>query len=85
MPGVAQNQLQSVLARRQIQCYFGLTAPEVHVMFVGGQTIGQLIRAILALTQRGTVKQQVVVPGVFFLGSGGCDAHAAETKDNRDR
>lgn len=85
VPGVAQNQLQGVLARWQIQRHFGLTASEVHVMIVGGQTIGQLICTILALAQRGTVKQQMVVSGVFFLGSRWCDTHAAEAKDNRDR
>ena len=65
--------------------HFGLTASEVYVVVVGGQTIGQLICTILALTQRGTVKQQMVVSGVFFLGSRWSDPHAAEAKDNRDR
>ena len=60
---VGEYQLQCVGAGRQLHGGLRLAATEMDVVFVCGDVVGDLVGAVLALTQRRAIDEQVMVAG----------------------
>ena len=75
---IANNQLQRMLARRQIEAGLGLAATKVHMVVVG--------RDRLTCRRQGVgVDQKVVVAGGFAFDPGRRDTHTFQAKLHGDR
>ena len=74
---VPQDELQGVLAGRQLDCCFGLAAAKVLVVLVGRDRCAIIFKLL--------INDQVMVPGFGFFNAGWRDAHSRQTKMDRYR
>src|SRR5579871_142586 len=74
MRPVAEHQLQGVLTRRKGQHRLGLSAAEMHVLFVHRQ------RSLRLFVRQFGVDEKVMVAGLVLLNAGRRNAHAGKAK-----
>ena len=70
MVGIAENELQSVLARGQVEPSFGLTAAKMHVVFIRRNRLVRIKRLI-------NINEQMVMSTVRVSIAGVCHPHVA--------
>ena len=79
-----QHQLKRVLTCGQVQRHLGLAGPENGGGFHRrADRLQPFLGTIGAIAHRCPVDQQVMMPGVRRIRSGGRDAHAAQTEMDR--
>ena len=82
---LAEQQLQGVLPRRQVDGDLGLAAAEMNVMVVGGKVEVGLLGAVRPFAEGRAIDQEMVVAGAFLFDAGGRHAHASEAEHHGDR
>ena len=75
MVRVAENELQGVPARRKVEAGLGLSAPEMNVVPVGGDRLGEKQRLL-------HVDQEVMVPGIRSRIAGQRHPHVPQAELN---
>ena len=82
---VTEYKLQRVLPGRQFKRCLRLASPEVQMVVVGRKAVHQFLGPIFALSDRRSIDQEVMMPGLFLLRTGWSDAHAFQTEHDRHR
>lgn len=70
MVGIAENELQSVPARRQIEPALGLTAAKMHMVFIARYRLVRVERF-------SNINQQMVMSAVRISITGVCHPHVS--------